>query len=104
MSTQDAQGEFTTGFLPDPGIFNNFNSDSDSDFWGNVGNFILDVGRARLIDVERGDEDRNVQDYTDTNVVGQRTGSESLQGVNVKTIGLIVLGVAGLLLVFKKVL
>jgi hypothetical protein len=84
MSTKDAAVSSVAGYL------------------GEVGGLILDVGRAKYIDVEQGDEDRNIPDYIDT----KQDIAIDVAGASLTTqqMGLIAAGIVGLLLIVKRVL
>lgn len=73
-------------------------------YMGKVGDLLLDVARSKYIDVERGDEDRNIPDYTETANAGNAPAAATGGGLSVKTMALIGAGVLGLLLVAKRLL
>jgi hypothetical protein len=71
--------------------------------WDKFGDFVLDVGRSRLIDVERTTDDRNIPDSTDV-----RTGnSPKVTGVAapaiplMKIAGLVALSIGAMFAVVK---
>jgi hypothetical protein len=66
-------------------------------YLGKVGDLLLDVGRARWIDVERGDEDRPQSDYTET--------KNSVQsGISTKQIAIGAAAVVAVLVVIKRLI
>lgn len=66
-------------------------------FIGGFGDLVLDVGRAKLIDVEMFDDDENIPDFTDVRTgdyAGQSSGLPPVASVA------IIAGVAVLLFIF----
>jgi hypothetical protein len=75
-------------------------------FFDDFKDLAFDYARAKYIDVERGDEDRNIPDITTTAPVAAATpGPVSMGGfsLDLKTAGLAIAGLLGLLLIVRRV-
>ena len=70
-------------------------------YMGKVGDLLLDVARARYVDVERGDEDRRQPDYTEVRQPAQPVPGSAMSNQKIAMIGG---GILLALVVLKKVI